>query len=210
MKKTAQTLLTAAIFATALGSTAPSHFRQPVQAAGSPIVELQTNYAGVYGPPPVQLTTEDPAAETTTYTETTEIIPQPAYGPPRTAFPGDSNMDGKADARDLSFIKRAALQGRDDFRDWYDLADVNRDNVVDEKDVHFFMEEILGNPPEEDPAVTTTAAAVTEAFLITTTEMPATSLYGPPAVFTTATETTTVPETEMIPVPVYGPPSMMT
>ena len=51
MKKTAQTLLTAAIFATALGSSAQSRMQQPAEALGDPIKEVETNLVDVYGPP---------------------------------------------------------------------------------------------------------------------------------------------------------------
>lgn len=231
MKRTAQTLLTAAIFATALGSTAQSQMRQPVQAVDDPIFDLQTNYAGVYGPPPTQRTTEE-LTETTTYTTTnqfvasipvypdselpvtTDLIPEPAYGPPRTAFSGDMNWDAIADARDLTLIKRAALVGRDNFDGWYDMADVNHNGDVNEEDVHFFMEETLGIPKKE-AAVTTTPAVTTAAemttTLISTTTMVTFPLYGPPPV-TTVSEMTAPPETTRdtdIPVPLYGPPSMM-
>ena len=156
MKKTAQTLLTAAIFATALGNSAQSHVPQPVQAAGDPIIELQTNWAGVYGPPPPQDTTLTTTTQTVynipaypehelPSTTTEDIIPQPAYGPPRTAFPGDTNLDAKADARDLTTIKRAAQFGAETVGYFeYDFADVNSDGVVDKEDVRIFMEEMLG------------------------------------------------------------------
>ena len=229
MKKTAQTLLTAAIFATALGSSAQSQMRQPVQAANDPIWETMTNLAGVYGPPPTQPTSEE-TAEATTYTTTkdfvanipaypdwpsvtTDLIPEPAYGPPRTAFSGDMNWDAIADARDLALIKRAALVGRDDFDGWYDMADVNHNGDVDKEDVRIFMEETLGIPKKEEavttaPAVTTAAEMTT---LLTTTAMTTCPIYGPPLV-TTISEMTAPPETTRdtdIPVPVYGPPSMM-
>ena len=93
MKKTAQTLLTAAIFATALGSSAQSQMQKPVQAAGDPIAEIETGMAEVYGPPSMftKETTEKTTARTkktrttalsteTTYTETTEEIQEPLYG----------------------------------------------------------------------------------------------------------------------------------
>ena len=229
MKKTAQTLLTAAIFATALGSSAQSQMQQPVQAAGDPILDVQTYYAAVYGPPPSQLTSTE-TTETTTTTAfvanipaypdwpegtaiTTDLIPQPAYGPPRTAFSGDMNWDAIADARDLTLIKHAAMVGRDQFDGWYDMADVNHDGDVDKEDVRLFMEETLGIPKKEE-AVTTAPAVTTEALmttLISTTKMPVTVVYGPPPV-TTTTEMTELPETTPdtdIPVPLYGPPSMM-
>ncbi|MBP0966973.1 MAG: dockerin type I repeat-containing protein [Oscillospiraceae bacterium] len=205
MKKTAQTLLTAAIFATALGNSAPSQFRQPVQALGNSIVEVQTNFAGAYGPPPVQLTTETTPVEDLSYWTTVAI-----YAPPWAGYlPGDVNMDNKYDARDLSVIKQLALKQDRDFEnsERY-LSDINYDGKVNEDDVHTFMERSLGIPKKEEPAVTTTDVAATA--LVTTTALPVTSLYGPPVAYTTSTETTTVPETDIIPVPVYGPPSMMT
>ncbi len=174
MKKTAQTLLTAAIFATALGSSAQSRMQQPVRALDDPIAEIETGMAVVYGPPSM-FTTEPPeettvrtrrtgrtqTAKGTTYTETTNTVPVPVYGPPPVAFAGDTNWDGRADARDLSYIKNAVLEGMDPQNSYAaHLADVNLDGVLDKEDVRIFIEERLGIPKQE-PAVTTTVPGTT-------------------------------------------------
>ena len=186
MKKTAQTLLTAAIFATALGSAVPSQFRQPVQAVDEPIAEVETELAGIYGPPSMFTETTAEPEITTDYTDVTEIIPQPTYGPPRTAFPGDANFDGIADVRDLTLIKRAAQFGAETVGYFeFETADVNSDGTVDKEDVRIFMEETLGIPKKEEPAATTTVTAGTDEIissLETTTETAVVLLYGPPPV----------------------------
>lgn len=196
MKKTAQTLLTAAIFATALGSAVPSQFRQPVLALDDPIAEVETNLADVYGPPP--MFTEPEAAETTvtkrtrrtrttemtkgtTYTTTTgepETVPVVLYGPPWVFYgQGDANRDGVSDARDLTIIKQIALNGTGIAESYgydprggsvIDIADVDHDGDVDADDVHMFMEEVLGIPKKETPAVTTAAPETVPPELTTT------------------------------------------
>ena len=196
MKKTAQTLLTAAIFATALGSAVPSQFRQPARALEDPIVEVETNLADVYGPPP--MFTEPEAAETTvtrrtrrtrttettkgtTYTTTTvepETVPVVLYGPPWVFYgQGDANRDGVSDARDLTIIKQIALNGTGIAESYgydprggsvIDIADVDHDGDVDADDVHKFMEEVLGIPKKEEPAVTTTVPETVPPELTTT------------------------------------------
>lgn len=186
MKKTAQTLLTAAMFATALGSAAPSQFRQPVHALTDPIAEVVSGMAVLYGPPP-QRTTE--ATKMTTVTTTTEPItttpeypewpavttvdtmPVVLYGPPWVFYPtGDANMDNKTDARDLTLIKQIALGNRNPGgSDAFFIADVDHDNDVDADDVHIFMKEVLGIPEKEEPAVTTTAIETTAEVTTTAT-----------------------------------------
>lgn len=207
MKKTAQTLLTAAIFATALGSSAPSQFRQPVQALGNSIVELQTNFAGAYGPPPVQLTTETTPAEDLSYWTTVAI-----YGPPWAEYlPGDVNMDNKFDARDLSVIKQLALKQDRDFEnsERY-LSDIDHDHDVDKDDVHIFMKEVLGIPEKEEPAVTTTAIETTAEVTTTATTRRGhhkTTAPGEvtldPAILTDLIRVTDAPI-----IALYGPPSI--
>ena len=159
MKKTAQTLLTAAIFATALGSSAQSRMQQPVRALDDPIAEIETGMAVVYGPPSM-FTTEPPEDTTTAAAETVYTVP--LYGPPWAFYPkGDITTDNITDARDLTLIKRAAIEGRSAVGYFeYDGADVNDDGVVDREDVRIFMEESLGIPKQE-PAVTTTVPGTT-------------------------------------------------
>ena len=196
MKKTAQTLLTAAIFATALGSTVSSQFRQPVQALEDPIAEVETNLVDLYGPPsvftssPEEITTttrktrKTRTTETTkgtTYTTTTgepETVPVVLYGPPWVFYgQGDANRDGVSDARDLTIIKQIALNGTGIAESYgydprggsvIDIADVDHDGDVDADDVHMFMEEVLGIPKKEEPAVTTTAPETIPPELTTT------------------------------------------
>ena len=189
MKKTAQTLLTAAIFATALGSTVPSQFRQPVQALDDPIAEVETNLVEVYGPPawfttpqeetttthttrrikPTTVVTTTP--ETTAGTTTTATEPVLLYGPPWVFMGvGDANGDDVPDARDLTIIKRLALEGREaagnipnmTYVSQYDVADVDHNGIVDADDVHAFMKNQLGVPYKK-PDVTTTAPVTTTA-----------------------------------------------
>ena len=159
MKKTAQTLLTAAIFATALGSSAQSRMQQPAEALGDPIKEVETNLVDVYGPPSM-FTTVLPEDTTTAATETVYTVP--LYGPPWAFYPkGDITTDNITDARDLTLIKRAAIEGRNAVGYFeYDGADVNHDGVVDREDVRIFREEVLGIPKQE-PAVTTTVPGTT-------------------------------------------------
>ena len=188
MKKTAQTLLTAAIFATALGSAVPSQFRQPVQALEDPIVEVENNLVDIYGPP--SMFTEKPeettATERTKKTKTTMVTTTTAietttsvlYGPPWVFYgEGDVNRDGVSDARDLTIMKQIILNGNEIAENYPNdprgnsilpLADVDHDGGVTEEDVHMFMTEVLGVPYKKQPAVTTTAPETTELFETTT------------------------------------------
>ncbi len=227
MKKTAQTLLTAAMFATALGSAAPSQFRQPVHALTDPIAEVVSGMAVLYGPPP-QRTTE--ATKMTTVTTTTEPItttpeypewpavttvdtmPVVLYGPPWVFYPqGDANMDKITDARDLTLIKQIALGNRNPgSSDAFFIADVDHDNDVDADDVHLFMEEVLGIPKKEDPAVTTTAIETTAEVTTTATTRRGhhkTTAPGEvtldPAILTDLIRVTDAPI-----IALYGPPSI--
>lgn len=184
MKKTAQTLLTAAMFATALGSAASgSAAGKPTAfAADNPYFEtpaaksVTTDIPRVlYGPPWVFSTLEEEQqkTETTTTAAVTEDVTLPVtqavYGPPL-AFLGDMNYDGIADARDLTRIKQLALGQHILFTDQMRYSsDINRDGVVDADDVHLFMEEVLGIPEKEEPAVTTTAIETTAEVTTTAT-----------------------------------------
>ena len=184
MKKTAQTLLTAAMFATALGSAASgSAAGKPTAfAADNPYFEtpaaksVTTDIPRVlYGPPWVFSTLEEEQqkTETTTTAAVTEDVTLPVtqavYGPPL-AFLGDMNYDGIADARDLTRIKQLALGQYILFTDQMRYSsDINRDGVVDADDVHLCMEEVLGIPEKEEPAVTTTAIETTAEVTTTAT-----------------------------------------
>ncbi|MBR3448753.1 MAG: hypothetical protein IKH27_13220 [Oscillospiraceae bacterium] len=224
MKKTARTLLTAAIFATALGSAAPSQFRQPVQALGDPVSEVMTGMAVLYGPPPALSTTSTARTrrthktteptEPTTFTMTVDTAPVVLYGPPWVFYPtGDANMDNKTDARDLTFIKQIALGNRNPGgSDARFIADIDHDNDVDKDDVEYFMKEVLGIPEkeEENPAVTTTAIETTaEATTATTTKRGFRKTTAPgevtldPAILTGLINITDAPI-----IALYGPPNI--
>ena len=131
MKKTAQTMLTAAAFAAALGLASPDPSAAQITAlaedAGLTSITGTTTQT-VYGPPPG-------------WTETTITTPepQPAYGPPPSYWKdGDLTRDNHLDARDLSLMLRETkISENDAAYDWFnrEIADMNDDHNVDEKDV---------------------------------------------------------------------------
>ena len=202
MKKTAQTLLTAAIFATALGSSAQSQMQQPAEALGDPIKEVETNLVDVYGPPSM-FTTVLPEDTTTAATEPVYTVP--LYGPPWAFYPkGDITTDNITDARDLTLIKRAVIEGRNAVGYFeYDGADVNHDGVVDREDVRIFREEVLGIPKQE-PAVTTTVPETTlpEGSTVPTRR----TMHTRNTRETEALITSLLPFTDTGAVALYGPP----
>lgn len=204
MKKTAQSLLTAAMFAAALGNSAANastgsttafaaERSAAVTTAPFTTTEEVTTMtsAPLYGPPWVFSDLSEEPAETTapeddpTYTE-----PSVLYGPPSVFYPrGDVTMDNKTDARDLTMIKRIALAENQENIGYaeFDIADVNHDRVVDREDVQIFREEVLGFPKEEEAVTTTTTVTNGPeedpdivSSLETTTETTVALLYGPP------------------------------
>ena len=213
MKKTAQTLLTAAMFVSALGSSAPGSSTMKC-AAAKPDVQQTEEFTEVvpqpvYGPPIVETTAETTSTSTTTVTTTV----MPLYGPPSVLYPrGDVTMDKQVDARDLTRIKEIAL-GEIRYPGYAekDIADLNRDGTVDKQDVEKMLHDVLGVPEKEEPVMTTTTALTLATTTITTTTMMVSTLYGPPSVFGTTTqdsdvitETTPMPTTPMA--TLYGPP----
>ena len=104
---------------------------------------------------------DDPYRLTTTMSsdyDPTYTTPVVLYGPPWVFYPkGDVTMDNVTDARDLTLIKRAAIEGSAAVGYMkYSSADVNHDDVVDKEDIRIFREEVLGFPPKEEPVTTTT------------------------------------------------------
>ena len=194
MKKSVRTLMTAAMFAAALGTAAAN--ASAAQAGGGLLSSMLTATAGeivtTYGPP--QLRTSETETETTAV-QTAPEAEEPALPdasttsePPR--FSGgvmirqnpDVNGDLSVDARDISEMKRSLLNGAPNTI--VDSAlDFNHDGVFDKKDIITQIMELTGMPEwkPEDPAVTTTAAE---------TAFP-------------ATETTIL--SEILPQPAYGP-----
>ncbi len=212
MKKSLHSLLTAAMFAAAV-TTSAGGISNTQNASAAPaendlITETTTEPQDVYGPPgwfsetetitdvtrndpptaygpPHWFTDTETEAMTTTTTDVTAEIPQPAYGPPwMFAEPGDLNYDFKLDARDLTLLKRYLLEG--EINDRIDrLANVNQDGKIDKEDVKELIRRLTG-APEEDPEETDVTTTGTDATV-------------PPR-----PETTTDPYWDY---PLYGPPS---
>jgi hypothetical protein len=198
MKKTAQTLLTAAMFVSALGSSAAGNSGMQCAAAKTPLSEQDPYYSEVpqpvYGPP--ILTTTDETEMTTTRTTTIMTTTMmPLYGPPRVFYPtGDVTMDNKVDVRDFTRMKQIAL-GQIKYPGYAetDIGDLNFDGNVDKEDVEKMLHEVLGVPVKEDPAMTTSTALTLATTTTTATTMMVSTLYGPPSIFGT-----TVPESEAV------------
>ena len=175
MKKTAQTLLTAAMFVSALGGSAAGNDSMKCNAnADTPattttgLEAFMTTGPVLYGPPWVfgTTTTEtvtEPTTEQTTnpgtepVTELTDIetttfmtmtTPEILYGPPRVFM--DMNRDNSLDSRDLTLMKRKALGL---LQDGSYIGDVNHSGTVDKYDVEELLHDGLGVPYK--PVVTT-------------------------------------------------------
>lgn len=217
MKKTAQTLLTAAMFVSALGSSASGNSGMQCAAAKTPLSQQDFSYTDlpqpVYGPPIVETTVESQTDTTETTTTTLETTVMPLYGPPSVLYPrGDVTMDKQVDARDFTRMKQIAL-GQNPYPGYAenDIADLNHDGKVDKQDVEKMLHDVLGVPEKEDPVLTSTTALTLATTTITTTTMMVSTLYGPPSMFGTTspvteaiTDTTTTLTTPMA--TLYGPP----
>lgn len=217
MKKTAQTLLTAAMFVSALGSSAAGSNGMQCTAAKAPLSQQDLSYSDlpqpVYGPPIIETTVESQTDTTETTTTTLETTVMPLYGPPSVFYPqGDVTMDKQVDARDLTRMKEIALgEIRYPGFDENDIADLNRDGKVDKQDVEMMLHEVLGVPEKTEPVMTTSTALTLATTTITTTTMMVGTLYGPPSIFGTTspvteaiTDTTTTLTRPMS--TLYGPP----
>lgn len=205
MKKTAKTAMTSAMFAAAIGISAGN---MPVsgasQSAAQPAEEPQTTevittdleLGGVTVVYEESATTEpDVMFEGEALPETTELVlagvaPMPEettttevqLGGDIAPIEGDLNYDYRVDAKDLSGLKRAILEG--ERYNYY--HDINGDGVVDKEDVKALRRMLTGKSKEEEDAeeAQTTTTAVTDETILT--------------------ELTTM--TETIPAPLYGPP----
>jgi hypothetical protein len=221
MKKTAQTLLTAAMFVSALGGSAAGKDSMKCNAtADTPattttttgLEAFMTTGPVLYGPPWVfgttttttETVTTDDSAQTVTEPSVTDIdpdfttttfmpmtTPEILYGPPSVFM--DMNRDGSLDSRDLTLMKRKALGKLDDGS--Y-IGDVNHSGKVDKYDVEQFLHEGLGMPYK--PVVTTAPPVETG----TTTRTTVTDENGDVIIETTTakpvtelTEQTTLPPT---------------
>ncbi|MCR4759455.1 MAG: hypothetical protein K5705_04190 [Oscillospiraceae bacterium] len=214
MKKTAQTLLTAAMFVSALGGSAAGKDSMKCNASGNTAAAATTTTTGLeafmttgpvlYGPPWVfgTTTTEtvtEPTTEQTTnpgtepVTELTDIesttfmtmtTPEILYGPPHVFM--DMNRDFSLDARDLTLMKRKALG---QLTDGSYIGDVDHSGTVDRHDVDLLLHEGLGVPYK--PVVTTapvepgTTTRTTVTQLTEQTTLPPTTPTTPQVVYTT-------------------------
>ena len=234
MKKTLQSVMTAAMFAAAATAALGTMENAGRAEAMAAVLENQTVFtttATLYGPPPVEYTdeeTNDCERIDTTTTETTTTV-EILYGPPSVLFKhGDLNFDRQFDARDLTLLKKEVLRYQEYLKEnpdsditleeyiWdSDRLDVNYDGKIDKEDIKALRRKLTGKSKEQEEAEeregqeTTTAITTTATTLTTTiTTMTSAPLYGPPWVFTTTVEETQPFETdvtEMIPQPVYGP-----
>ena len=228
MKKTAQTLLTAAMFAAALGTAAGTQNTGTASAAepADPEVFYTTveEPVDIYGPPSAFTRTTEPGTqpgttafegEKTTFTLTTRWDPVGIYGPPSMMYPrGDVTRDKTVDARDLSRMKRLILTMQDEPYSYVEseISDLNHDGKVDKEDLDIMLHEVLGVPKKEEPAVTTATALTVETAAMTSTTQPVVLLYGPPQIMTTEPVPVDINPvfTEPLVRPLYGPPDIMT
>lgn len=219
MKKTAQSLLTAAVFASALGTTVASATASDPSGSNLPSaivseeavlmdLSLSTTVTTVYGPPSYFTTTapkssdseEDTTTDSFNLTDIT-TTPQVLYGP--MVYLGDANFDRKVDAKDLQAIldnirrRREAVANGEPMPslDWFERygADMNRDGSITKEDADELLKFLLTKPDE--PVVTTTTSSTTQV------------VYGTTAAYTTDktinTETFPTGTTAQL---VYGPP----
>lgn len=208
MKKTVKTAMTSAMFAAAIGVSAGN---MPVSGASQSAAvrpaeepqttEVTTTDLQLEGVPVVfEETTTEPDVmfdgeilpETTTTEEVVfeGVAPMPEetttevqLGGDVAVITGDLNYDYRVNAKDLSALKRAILEGE---RYQYE-HDINDDGVVDKEDVKALRRMLTGKSKAEEDAeeeAQTTTTTVTDETILT--------------------ELTTM--TETIPAPLYGPP----
>lgn len=225
MKKTAQTVLTAAMFAAALGTAAGTQNTGTAATAepADPEVFYTTveEPVDIYGPPSVFTGTAEPGTQPgttafegdqTTFTLTTRGDPVGIYGPPSLLYPrGDVTRDKTVDARDLSRMKHLILTMQEPhLYAEQEISDLNRDGTVDQKDLEIMLHEVLGVPKKAEPAVTTATALTVAAAAMTSSTLPALMLYAPPPIMETQPEAVDPLFTEPVVRPLYGPPNIMT
>ncbi len=204
MKKTAQSLLTAAVFASALGTSLASNAAEQPAVQEASLMSLTCDVtlpSPIYGPP---------IAYTTTATTPYDLndlskYPQPEYGPINLYDTPEGTIlrDGRWDARDiavlLDFLKQQTLCIEKEYLidsriiELWKQADFNQDGTLTQEDVEELLKFMLAKPNE--PAVTTTTFDNMQ------------DVYGPPSWFSDidpiATETIPTSSTVQL---VYGPP----
>lgn len=205
MKKTLQSLMTAAVFASALttgfsdsisANSADDNFPlypelmygppdytdiedeppfEPVITEGTIVTTTPTTDVSMEGTTPIY---DDTALGGVTVTTTTTEPLMLDGDAPVFSEPGDLNMDDSHDVRDLSLLKQYLLTNQS--QGIVDITgDVNLDGSIDKEDVKALIRLLTGKPEdEEDPIITTVPTSST-----TTTTAPIATLYGPPPAY---------------------------
>ena len=217
MKKTLQSVMTAAMFAAAATAALGTMENAGRAEAMAAVLENQTVFtttATLYGPPPVEYTdeeTNDCERIDTTTTETTTTV-EILYGPPSVLFKhGDLNFDRQFDARDLTLLKKEVLRYQEYLKEnpdsditleeyiWdSDRLDVNYDGRINKEDIMELRRMLTGKTKEQEEAEerarlgeeTTTATTGTTAG---TTTSGTTTFNGPTQTWPTGTTGTTMP-----------------
>ena len=203
MKKTKQTMLTAAILSTALAMQAElsymSNSAYAVTESPEPVENSTRLMAVVYGPPPAKTTT---AIETTEASATTTLTEMPMFTEPEQVFiepiaamygppfvQGDANEDNKLNIVDYVMLKDKLMNGEESYPYWRE--DINQNGEFDAEDLKVFEHYFLSLLPFQTDEDTD---SVTEPVALETTDEP--DVMTPPA-------ETTIPQPMST---VYGPP----
>ena len=210
MKKTIQTIMTAAAFAAALGAGAGDTITAQFAAESVAADSITTVPQTTYGPPGWMMTTEDPEEletlpivtpgtvmhyelDTTTSSTTTTVTLEGTSPLPTDLVtdgvapaynePGDFDNNGSFDARDLTLIKRYLLSNKTTQGSTV-MADIDLNGEVDKKDVEALLRLLTGKPEEEDQPSVETEMTTQPTAPVTTTDVTRPTymvLYGPPA-----------------------------
>ena len=161
MKKTIQTLATAAMFAAAAVSSLS------VSAQESEFMEKSAQEAPLYGPPPVGKALGDINQDMEIDVRDVTLLKQLLLrenGVFYLMFKGDRDKNGRIEEWEFP---------DDDPREFY-LGDLNQDRTVDKADVQEMIRRLTGAPKDEDDPIVTTMTVETEVETMTQTS------YGPP------------------------------
>ena len=210
MKKTIQTIMTAAAFAAALGAGAGDTITAQFAAESVAADSITTVPQTTYGPPGWMMTTEDPEEletlpivtpgtvmhyelDTTTSSTTTTVTLEGTSPLPTDLVtdgvapaynePGDFDNNGSFDARDLTLLNRYLLSNKTTQGSTV-MADIDLNGEVDKKDVEALLRLLTGKPEEEDQPFVETEMTTQPTAPVTTTDVTRPTymvLYGPPA-----------------------------
>lgn len=204
MKKTLQSLMTAAVFASALttgfsdsisANSADDNFPlypelmygppdytdiedeppfEPVITEGTIVTTTATTDVSLEGTTPIY---NDTTLGGVTVTTTTEPL-MLGGDVPVFSEPGDLNMDGIHDVRDLSLLKQYLLTNQS--QGFVGITgDVNSDDSIDKEDVKALIRLLTGKPEDEEDPIITTVPTSSTTFPTTSTV----TLYGPPPAY---------------------------